>query len=334
METTHQAKLTAAETAVLWGSYISDSLGTCVLRYFLKTAEDPDIRSVLEYGLELSKEHIQGVTQYFKEENHPIPMGLVEQDVNLNAPRLFSDTFMLYYVFNMGAMALNSYSVALPNSARKDIRDFYTACLHSSAELFNRAADVMQEKGVFIRPPYIPYINQVEFVHEQHFLAGWIGEQRSLTTIEISFLFFNLQRNTLGSALLTGFSQVAGSKDVRQYMVRGAGIAKHHSAVFSKFLSDADLLTPMTWDTSPTRSTESPFSDKLMMFHTAALNGAGVGHYGASMGAGPRRDVAAAYGRLIAEVGEYATDGANLMIANGWLEKPPSAPDRKALVKG
>jgi hypothetical protein len=36
----------------------------------------------------------------------------------------------------------------------------------------------------------------------------------------------------------------------------------------------------------------------------------------------------------MAEAGEYSEDGANLMIEHGWMEKPPSAPDRKVLAKG
>ncbi|MGM0853449.1 MAG: DUF3231 family protein [Bacillota bacterium] len=41
----------------------------------------------------------------------------------------------------------------------------------------------------------------------------------------------------------------------------------------------------------------------------------------------------------IREVLEYASDistrhGANIMIDNGWLEKPPSAPDRKKWARG
>jgi hypothetical protein len=83
----------------------------------------------------------------------------------------------------------------------------------------------------------------------------------------------------------------------------------------------------------PTRSTEAPFSGKLMMFQIAALNSSGLGYYGASLGASPRRDIGAAYVRLMAEIVEFAEDGANLMIDNGWLEKPPSAPDRKALAR-
>jgi hypothetical protein len=229
-----QIKLTSGELAVLWGSYLNDTLGKCTISYFLKIVEDSDIRSVLEYSLDLCKKHNEVIANVFKEEKIPVPMGFTEQDVNLNAPRLFSDTFMLYYIQNMGSMGLNTYSMALPNSARMDIREYYTSCLNSSAELYNRTSDVLQNKGLYIRSPYIPYPTQTEFVHKNNFLAGWLGDKRPLTSIEISLLYLNLYRNTLGSALLTGFSQVAQSEKVRKYMVRGAEIAKHHSAVFSK----------------------------------------------------------------------------------------------------
>jgi hypothetical protein len=335
MENSHDyIKLTSGELSVLWSSYVNDSLGNCVISYFLKDVEDPDIRSVLEYGSDLAKKHIEVVTDIFKEEKIPIPTGFTEQDINLNAPRLYSDTFMLYYIQNMGAAGINSYSVALPNAARIDIREFYTSCMGSSCELYNRASNVLQEKGLFIRSPYIPYPSQGEFVLKQHFLAGWMGDQRPLTTIEISFLFFNLYRNSLGSALLTGFSQVAQSKEVRRYMVRGAEISKHHCEVFSKFLSQDNLVVPMTWDQSPTTSTEPPFSDKLLMFHSLALNNAGMAYYGTSLGGAIRNDLATVYIRLLTEVGEFGIDGVNIMIDNGWLEKPFSAPDRKDLAKG
>lgn len=327
-------KLTASEMSVLWTSYLNDTLGVCTISYFLKHVEDPDVRAVLEYALDLSKKHIEVIRQIFSNEKIPIPLGFTEQDVNVNAKRLYSDSFMLYYIQNMGSAGINSYSVALPVSSRMDIREYYTSCLESSAELFNRTSNVMQEKGLFIRAPYIPYPNQAKFVHKQHFLAGWFGEQRPLTSIEISFLFFNLYRNTLGTALLTGFSQVAQSKEVRQYMIRGAEIAKHHSAVFTKILSQDNILSPMTSEILPETSKEPPFSEKLMMFHTAALTNSGMGYYGASMGGSTRKDLAASYSRLMMEVAEFSLDGANIMIDNGWFEEPPSAPNRKDLAKG
>lgn len=334
MDGIHNPKLASSELGLLWGQYQNDTLGICVISYLLNIVEDPQISSILEYALELAEDHVRVIKEILQAEQHPIPMGFTEQDVNVHAPRLFSDIFMLNYMAGIGAMGLNSYSVALPNSIRKDIRDFYTSCLHSSAELVNRSADLMLKKGVMVRPPYIPYPDQVELVQKQHFLAGWIGEERQLTTIEITNLFFNLQRNVLGSSVLTAFSQVASAKNTRQYFVRGAEISKHHSEVFAKIFSADNLGIPMSSDTAPTLSTVTPFSDKLMMFHVTALNAVGIGYYGVSLGASPRRDLAATYTRLIAEIGEYAEDGANIMISNGWLEKPPSSPDRKNLAKG
>jgi hypothetical protein len=40
-------------------------------------------------------------------------------------------------------------------------------------------------------------------------------------------------------------------------------------------------------------------------------------------------DLAAQYHRLMAEIEQFAEDGANIMIEKGWLEQPPKAPDRK-----
>ena len=327
-------KLSSSELSVLWGSYMNESLENCMISYFLKNVEDADIRTVLEDASNLAKRNMKAVTDLFKEEKIPVPLGFTEQDVNLNAKKLFTDSFMLYYIQIMGTLGLNLYSVSLSTSARKDIREFYTSCLTSSTDLFNRTSDVMQEKGLFIRPPFISYPTQIEFVEKQQFLAGWMGEQRPLTSIEVTSLFFNMYRNLLGYALITGFSQVAQSKEVRQFMVRGAEMAKQHSEVTSELLRQDDLLTPMSWDTMPLTSKEAPFSDKLMMFQIAAMNAAGIGFYGTSIGVAARKDLALAYSRLFLEVGEYAADGAKILIDNGWLEKPFSVPDRKELAEG
>ncbi|MFE8697218.1 DUF3231 family protein [Cytobacillus sp. FJAT-53684] len=327
-------KLTASELASIFGSYLTNSLAVCVLSYFLEHVEDTDIKPCLKYGLDLSVKHIESLKEIFTTEDIPVPIGFTEKDVDVKAPRLFTDELMLHYVQSIGLMGINLYGMSIPNSARKDIRELYTSSLQSFTELFNRTTDVSQSKGLYIRSPYIPYPKQNEFVDQQHFLAGWIGEQRALTSMEISFLFLNLYRNMFGSSILTGFSQVAQSKEVRKYMTRGAEIAQHYSAVFGKFLGESNLPTPVPWALTATASKEPVFSDKLLMFHTSTLNNAGIGFYGQSVGGSLRKDIAAAYSRLIVEAGEYSLDGAKIMIEHGWMEKPPSAPDRKKLARG
>jgi hypothetical protein len=41
--------------------------------------------------------HIEVVTDIFKEEKVPLSTGLTDQNIKLNAPRLYSDKKMLYY---------------------------------------------------------------------------------------------------------------------------------------------------------------------------------------------------------------------------------------------
>lgn len=333
METGHNPQLTAAEIASLWTSYLDDSMAICVLKHFIVHVVDEEIRSVLEYALHLSKEHIETLTGFYKKEDLPIPYGFTHQDLNLDAPRLYSDYFFLNYIINMAKFGSNSYTVALSNAARADMRTYFTECVASSAELFNRAVSISLSKGLFVRPPYIPPY-QTEYVQKQGFLTGWFGKRRPLAAIEIMNLFFNQQRNAVGSSLLTGFSQVTQSQKVREYMIRGKDIADKHNEIFGSILREDDLPAPMYSDSEVTQSMVSPFSDKLMMFHTTALIAASVGYYGASMGSSPRHDLSVQYSRLSAEIGRYADDGAKIMIDHGWLEQPPLAPDRVALSKG
>lgn len=70
-----------------------------------------------------------------------------------------------------------------------------------------------------------------------------------------------------------------------------------------------------------------------MTFHTTMLIDSGIGNYGLSTAASPRRDLGVDYARFIIEVAQVAEDGANLMIDNGWLEQPPPSPDREDLEK-
>lgn len=333
MQTNHNTRMTSAEISNLWGSYQNDTLAVCVLRYFLTHVQDSDIRSLVEHALEISQSHVRKLTAIFNAESFPVPTGFTENDVNVNAPRLYSDSFMLFYLQQMGKLGMNAHSVSTALSARPDLHEYCFECLNEYGRLHGMANDLLLSKGLFVRPPYIPYPEKVDFVKKQKFLTGWFGNRRSLVSLEITNLYDNIQRNALGIAALIGFSQVAKSKNVAQYMVRGKEIAAKHVEIFGSILREDDISVPITWDSEVTTSTVSPFSDKLMMFHTTALIAIGMGYYGTSMATSMRRDIQTHYSRLISELGKYAEDGANIMIDNAWMENPPQAPDRNKLAK-
>lgn len=324
--------LTASEISQLWAAYQNDSLAICVLNYFLQHCEDADIRAILEKALQTSQEHVKHLRSIFQAEQYPIPEGFqLDKDVNLEAKRLFSDMYMLYYLNQMGTLGLNAYSVSLPLCPRSDIYSYFSRCLSEADRLLRWTMDVLLEKGLYIRSPYIPMPRRVDFVKQTDFLAGYFEKRRPLTALEIANLYSNAQRNALGEVTMIGFAQVAESEDVKKFLRKGMQISAKHTEIFHSILREQRLSAPMAWDSAVTTSTEAPFSEKLMMFQTASLSAIGLGYYGTSLATSPRHDIAVHYTRLMAEVGKYSEFGARIMIDHGWMEEPPKAPDRESL---
>ena len=325
-------ELTASEIAGLWTAYVNDSAALRVLQYFLNNADDDQVKEVLQYALDLSQKHIKKISEYFNEEEIAIPQAFTESDSNLNAPRLYTDVFYLFYLRNMGILGTTAYSLAFSTCARSDIRDYFTGCLGSSAELSNKASDILLSKGLFVRAPSVEVPKRVSFIKKEDFLDDMLGKKRPLLTVEIAHIYGNTLTNLVGRALLMGFGQVTDSKEIKNYMFRGMDIAGKHIEIFSSILSQENIPVPSTSNAFVTDSTISPFTDKLMMFHVNSLNAAGIGNYSAGMVGSLRKDLPANYLRLSAEVGQYVEDGTKIMINNGWLEQPPQAINHKTLV--
>ncbi|MGM8365725.1 DUF3231 family protein [Virgibacillus sp. W0181] len=333
METNVQ--LTSAEIGSLWSAYQSDSMAIQVLNYAMNHVKDEEIRSILQYALDLSQKNVTFIQTLFTTEQIAVPEGYSNQDVNINAAPLYTDDFFLLYIQNLGKLGMNAYTLALSNAARSDVFQFFKQSLSNATELLDQAVQIKLSKGIFTRPPYIPYPQMIEYVNKQNYLSGgWFSDKRPLNAIEITNLYFNVERNTIGKALITGFSQVAASKEVRQFMSKGRDISRKHTDIFSNLLREDYLTVPVAWDAQPTDSTEAPFSDKLMMFHILTMNASGIGEYGTALGVSERADLSVTYTRLTAEIAKFLKDGADIMINNGWMEKPPQAADRKQIAKG
>ncbi|MCI3920687.1 DUF3231 family protein [Paenibacillus sp. TRM 82003] len=324
--------LTAAEISQLWTAYVNDTMGLCIMQHLRATVDDPDIASVIEYALHLCTEHLSSIADIFRAQGVPVPIGFTDQDVDPKAPRLFSDGLMLQYLKNMGTLGMTFYALAISVSAREDVIHYFTECLASATELHNRSLRLLLEKGIYVRAPYIPLPDAVEFVQKPSFLNGFLGDGRPLNSLEINQIFFNHITNALGQALMMGYSQTARDPEVVAYIRKGRDIATDHISVFSKLLEDDDLSVPNTWVTYVTESTVPPVSDKLMLMNTTFLIAAGIGNYGLSASVCSRRDLGATYAKLMAECAAFAEEGAKMMIEREWLEKIPGAVDRDALV--
>src|SRR5699024_12735084 len=64
------------------------------------------------------------------------------------------------------------------------------------------------------------------------------GNRRPLLATEISELVFNAKRNVLGHAVITAFSQVTETKEVRDFFIKGREISEKHVRVFTDKLKE------------------------------------------------------------------------------------------------
>jgi hypothetical protein len=331
----HRVELTSSEIANLWTQYMNDSLSICILTHSIAKAKDQDIKEILEFALSLAESHIVKVTSFFNENNFPVPKGFsIEEDVNLSAPPLFTDAFILNYLHVMTLLGLTGYAGAVATSSRTDQLDYFIKCNIETMELQKRVIDVMLNKGLYSKPSRINTPGQVDFVDNQNYLTGWFGKKRPLNVIEITGMHFNMKKDVSKMVLELGFSQVCQTKEIQKYMDRGKDICKNHFGIFSNILTKEELSSPRTWISEVTNSTVSPFSEKLMLYHIVTLVSSAVGYYGAGLSVSQRRDLALEYMAFIADVALYVEDGAELLIKYGWLEQPPLADDRQSLANG
>jgi hypothetical protein len=327
----HNPKLVSSEVAALWSAYMQNSMAICTVQHFSNVNEDSDNTDIIQMALTNCEIVVNEVRQIFEAENHGIPIGFTQEDVNLDADRIYSDLFALRYIKYMAAAGTAAAAALLEVLARKDVRTLFSKISQLFMQLYNDACDLLLKKGAFIRSPTIPPMQKAEYLQDQSFLSGIIGRHRPLTVIELAHISKNTETNSIGRTFVAGFSQTAKSPEVRKYMERGTEIAAKHETVFRDILIKDGVPLPSSWDSTISPSIDAPFSDKLMMFQVSSLTAISVAGYGGAIGATLRKDIDGHYTRLMSEILQYGNDGAKLMIENRWLEQPPQNVDREAL---
>lgn len=325
---TGQSQLTAAEMGKLWATYVGNTMGKCVISYFLQHVDDKEIRKILQYAEGLCEDYIRDIEAVFKEADFPIPIGFTNDDVNLQAPRLFADDFYLHYLQYLGKAGMSIYSVAIPLVTRRDIRDFFIKTIHDTSKLMVYVNDALLSKNTLINPPVIPPPQGVDFITRQSFLNVFFGNMRPLQGLEIAHLYGSLNNDITSKAIVTGFIQVARSEKVREYLERGKKLNQKHIDLMSDKLTKDDLPSPSSIDYLVRPSTEPPFSDKLMVYHKIDMFSMKIREYANGASLNGRKDIGALFAKCQLDVSLYVEDGANIMIDHGWMEQPPGAVDR------
>ncbi|WP_382353034.1 DUF3231 family protein [Lederbergia graminis] len=331
MKEVKKAQITAAEIAALWTQYMNETANLYIHRHMLEHIEDNEIKNIIVFAVNLGEKQINKIKSFFKREGHPIPVGFTDDDYTPQCPRMFSDDYCLNYINIMSLHGCHGYSAAVTTCTRQDIRSYFTDCLEQATALCNRTKDLLLKKGLYHRPPSITPAKQVEFVKDNDFLTGWLGEKRSLSCMEISDIYFNLKKSIFAKAFILAAQQVVGEGSAKRLLQQALKIKEKHIRTFSDVMMKEHLPSPPIWDAEITDSTTSPFSEKLWMFQVGFLLSTAQFYYSTGLGSSPRRDLIAKYTITITEVSKVSGDWIKIMIQNHWMEQPPLAENRKQL---
>lgn len=330
----NKLKLTSSEIGTLWGEYVNGTMTEIVNKYMVSIIEDAETKQVFETAIKTWENQKKQLVFFIEKDGFPVPNGFTESDLNENTARLFSDIFCLNYLHIMTIHGLLGHTTALSVSVRKDLRKFYSSCVDDAKNMYDLTIELLLKKGVFQRDPYF-YPNQSpEIITSKDFTDGLLGKGRVLSSTEIISISLNIKKGIMAKALSIGFSQVTGSKDIRKFFEELEEAADENLQALSKILHEDNLPVPKSLETEVTTSKDSPFSDKLMLYHMGFLVQTAQVYYGTGLAGSMRTDLALVYEKAILKSLGITRKWFGIMVKNKWIEQPPLAPNRKELAKG
>ncbi|WP_374989518.1 DUF3231 family protein (plasmid) [Priestia megaterium] len=333
MSNSQHPPITSTELATLWMTYQEKTMIMRFLEYFLKHNKNEQQLFQLHYDRAVKS--VDFIKTIFQGEGAAIPIGFTENDVNKEAPKLYDYMFDVMYFRLMSQIETGLFALYSNMSYRKDIRQFFKCVTAEAQELYDQLTHLLIETGVISRPPYVSMPKEVHFVNDKNYMDGlkWIGEKRSLNTMEVSLIQHAVDTNLVGMQLMIGFAQVANDQKVRKHFVKGMELSKKIETELGDVLRHSYIEPPATHAGKATTSTVAPFSDKLMMYNTSLLSTFGLGSNALGGAFSLRSDLPVKMLQIGKDIYSFAKEGGEIMIKNGWMEEPPQIEDRNQLTK-
>ncbi|MGG2089723.1 DUF3231 family protein [Priestia aryabhattai] len=175
------------------------------------------------------------------------------------------------------------------------------------------------------------------------------AESKRLTSPEITSLCTQYQQDTLEVCIAKHVLATVTNAKIRSLFAFSLELSKKHIEILTAIfraehfplphgftdedvdLHEENLHTPPLLDNEITTSTHAPFSEKLMTFHAGAMFKVAITYYATAMTTSMRLDIVGHCEACILRDLKVAGRCSEVMIKNGWIEKPPEASDRKQM---
>lgn len=323
-----EKSLTPAEISNLWNSYVANTMGVWVSRHFITSTQDQGVLSMLKFAEEIALKESEQAKIILLEASQPLPQPFDESDVNLMAAPLFTDNYVILLKYGLVQAAQTVNALSLNTSTHAVVRSFYKNSLENASELLNICVDLMINKGLHHPEIRIPTPEIIEKVDTQNFLSGIFSDTRPLNALEIGQLVYNFNASEIHKEFIKGSAQVTNSSKLKEHYQQGVAMFDKHLRILQKVLSVNGLPKLPTWETEVLDTTNSPFSERVMLYKHAALTTQAAARYGAALSSTTRIDIGAHFMQLMMETLKYGKNTADLMIKFKFLDQLPLAKGR------
>jgi hypothetical protein len=326
--------LSGTELGTLWMAYQEKTMTVQLLRHLLICAEDEETRAMLANYQAKEREYVKTIEEILTKEGGVVPIGFGDQDVNADAPPLYNGLYEISFLRLMAKISMGLYVLHLGMSYREDVRRLDEAMARSAQTVYGAATELLLRRGALSRPPIVTPPTDIEFVEGLRYMKGQgvFSKARPINLVESAHLYQQLETNAVGFELMTSFAQSAQEPEAKQYFNKGREMARESVDMLGAILKESDMDPSGAPAGRATTSTTPVYSDKLMMYCTNLLANFGLGGNALGTSFSFRSDLPVKLGMMAAKVYQFAQEGGKIMIKHKWMEEPPQAENRDALI--
>ena len=318
--------LTANEVSNTWAAYMKNSMEIKFFEYFLETTEDSEIRKIVERMLNHRRKSIDYVKDIFATENITIPLGFTDEDICIKAQKVFSDTFILFFCYDIILFSMSTFSSALADCAREDVREYFQTNLEYNIKLQNEIIEFMSSKGLYLSFPKVAIDNVVDLVDEMSFINGLFGNSRPINVGEIANLSRIINKAQFSKMIFVAFSKISTASHIAKHFSRGRDEIQRVLDSLKDVLDEENIPISSSSDYQIYEIKVPPFSDKLMLFFVNMCLGIFCFNMiSQAITSCLRSDIVLKISKISNDMKFYYFDGLKLSIKEGWLERPPQS---------
>lgn len=147
--------LSSSEIGTLWLTYQEKTMILRVLEYFMEKSDDQQAKNIMG-GLWQELNHfVTKMEGIFEQEGVAIPKGFTENDVNLQAPKLYDNGFDIMFLRILKEVSMGMYTLNMNMAYRDDVMSIYEGLTSTTQKVYKLSTHYLLEKGILTLPPLV-----------------------------------------------------------------------------------------------------------------------------------------------------------------------------------